>query len=153
MKEAPADGRDIKNSDYGKKYNQFVPDMRGQFVRGKNQFFNSGEPQEFDNEKDTGVRFDKNKYSYQKDATKLPNNPFAGTTNNDGAHRHSFADQGTGYNSREGDGRKGTRLGNQVTKNTNVDGNHSHSLAIKSGGDKETTPKNIAVYYYIRINQ
>lgn len=150
---APADGRDVKNSDYGKKYNQFVPDMRGQFLRGKNQFFNSGEPQNFDNEKDNGIRFEKNKYSYQKDATKLPNNPFVGTTNNDGQHSHSFTDQGTGYNSREGNGRQGTRLGNQINKNTNTDGNHVHSLTINNGGDIETTPKNIAVYYYIRINQ
>ncbi|MHA7057686.1 hypothetical protein ACWGOQ_0010735 [Aquimarina sp. M1] len=150
---SPADGRDVKNSDYGIKYNQFVPDMRGQFIRGKNQFFNSGEPQDFDNEKDNGIRFDENKYSYQKDATKLPNQPFNGITNADGKHKHSFVDQATRYNSREGDGRKGTRHGDQKTKNTNIDGNHSHSFSITKGGDKETTPKNIAVYYYIRINQ
>ncbi|WP_157503209.1 hypothetical protein [Mangrovimonas xylaniphaga] len=151
---APADGRDVRNSDYGKRYNQLVPDMRGQFIRGKNQFFNSQEPQEFANGKDEGIRSDTNKYSYQRDATKLPNSPFIGLTNVDGNHEHTFTDQGTRYNSEEDSGgRTGTRYHNTITKKTNNDGKHKHSLKITGGGDPETTPKNIAVYYYIRINQ
>ena len=151
---APADGRDVRNSDYGKTYNQILPDMRGQFMRGYNSFFNSKEPQQFANGNDKGGRFDKNKYSYQKDATKLPSTNFTGLTKFDGNHKHSFTDQGTAYNSEEDSGgKKGTRLENQILKNTNDDGKHQHSVSITGGGDLETTPKNIAVYYYIRINR
>lgn len=149
---APADGRSVSGSDYSK-YNSYAPDLRGQFLRGANIIYSTNEPASFLNGKDEGVREVKEKYSYQKESTKLPANKFTGTTNTTGNHSHSFQailNMGS---------RDGLRIDNDTTqantgdRGTSTNGNHSHTLVVSGGGDKETRPKNMAVYYYIRINK
>lgn len=155
---APADGRNIRNSEYGKGYNEFAPDLRGQFLRGNNQMFGPGESKEFVNGKDIGNRSTINNYSYQNDATKRPNSIFE--IRNSGAHYHEFKGDEV---SLTGDGFPNTSTLDRGNGNTNpkhtytprgkVTEKHSlHNHKIEFGGDKETRPKNISVYYYIRIN-
>ena len=148
---APADGRDVKKSDYGKLYNPYTPDLRGQFLRGKNQFYSAGEPSNYLNGNDKGQRVEKYNYSYQKDATKIPNNDFKFDVSSNGNHNHTMSNNGN-----EGNG-WGTGDGNANvigTATTSTNGNHNHTVTLDSkSGDIETRPQNIAVFYYIRINK
>jgi len=127
---APADGRDIDGSDYFKLTSKgLAPDLRGQFIRGKNRFLNDGlEYTHYTNGKDVGKRQIKRLYSYQIDKV--------------GEHVHPnevfWEDQKGGNASR------GSNANSQSKSKPHTDGN------INSG--KETRPKNMNVYYYIRIN-
>jgi hypothetical protein len=35
---------------------------------------------------------------------------------------------------------------------TQAAGDHSHTLEVNGGGDQETRPKNVALYFYVKIN-
>jgi hypothetical protein len=142
---APADGRSVANSTYGKNINPNVPDLRGQFLRGFNQFYSPGEPLTIINGADPDTRVIINNYSYQKQQ-------IISHTHNlkDPGHSHNLA--GIAFGNFAGD--KGAALrpmgvgaefNPQTTKATT-------NITIESYGGKETRPNNIAVYYYIKIN-
>lgn len=169
---SPADGRRVMGSDYQKNYNDMLPDLRGQFLRGLNQFYSSGEPDEYENGKDEGARIQKNKYSYQNHATAVPTEgtPFK-TLKTDVSDRYISDLQGGNYKSKSHenlnkvrslpeDGWSGYVESGEGGDGSNQYGTRLHSKKgilelsqIVQGGDMETRPKNIGVYYYIRINK
>ncbi|PKM29506.1 MAG: hypothetical protein CVV07_10450 [Gammaproteobacteria bacterium HGW-Gammaproteobacteria-11] len=166
---APADGREVPGSKFHTRFGRPVPDLRGQFLRGLNQFFSPGEPNTHWNDVDPGPRRELNGYSYQHQATKRPGAPFKAsisyrdtridsfTAGNYKSRRHEYnnaqpivprdgwsdwAETGEG-----GDGR------NQYALRMHA---HSETISdvadINAGGDEETRPVNVALYFYIRIN-
>lgn len=155
---APADGRNVRYSEYGKKYNELLPDLRGQFLRGNNQMYSPGEPNTYANGNDIGERTSNSKYSYQVEATKLPKTNFE--IINSGAHTHIFKGQ-TERLSGDGGAADDIDRGNGnyapahswTPKGEVTAENSTHNHTVNGGGDKETRPKNIAVFYYIRINK
>ena len=125
----PADGREIIGSKYqGLTGNQSAPDLRGVFLRGINTFdlkYENESPDNkvSDNQKDpTGLR---EVYNFQSDEVIK--------------HSHSFF--------------HGAHGGGGIS---NVPPNSNESVPIhrKTGayGGEETRPKNVAVYYYIKVN-
>lgn len=141
----PADGRDISGSALQTLTGRSVaPDLRGVFLRGLNQFDSnqlSVEPTRADPDRKPGDRAG----SFQPDAL--------------AAHIHyTFADESV------------TKVGgpsiDAVTSpgyRFNLNGAHDYRMAASgmeptrgrtspSGGSSETRPKNVAVYYYIKIN-
>ena len=146
----PADGRKVSaKSGYAKLTgNTVLPDLRGMFLRGLNQF----DPQK-------GARIDKYKDpdgsrrkagSLQKDATGLPKNkkhPFKGIAEAAGEHSHVY------FKALSVGGRSGSEVrASAEASTTGLSGNHTHTVVITSGGDSETRPVNVAVYYYIKID-
>ena len=146
----PADGRKVSaKSGYAKLTgNTVLPDLRGLFLRGLNQF-----------DPHTGPRRDKYKDpdgnrrkagSLQKDATSLPANkkkPFKGIAEEAGEHSHVY------FKALRVGGRSGSEdMASAEASTTGLAGNHTHTVLITSGGDAETRPVNIAVFYYIKIN-
>jgi hypothetical protein len=146
----PADGRKVSaKSGYAKLTgNTVLPDLRGMFLRGLNQF----DPR-------TGSRRDKYKDpdgggrqagSLQNDATSLPKNkrrPFKGIAEAAGEHSHVY------FKALSVGGRSGSEeRASSEASTTGLAGDHTHTVLITSGGDSETRPVNIAVFYYIKIN-
>ena len=133
----PADGR-IKPS--GSNYpGNNVPDLRGVFVRGWNEF-SSDKGIRNDEFKDPGPR---DQDGYQQDSTKRPNNPFI--TDDEPAINldHSLAIQHPqGGTFAKGGAPPYHTVTIKVPK---------HSHRVNSGGDPETRPKNLALYYYVKV--
>ena len=131
---APCDGRGIADSQYSKLTGKaFTPDLRGQFLRGAIVIYKNGEPQNYFNGSDLWHERDSiNGYSYQKDSFK--------------AHRHM-----SGSNTDQDWFGQGTPKGPE-TWATNWRADRPINLTSETGGS-ETRPKNMSVYYYIRINQ
>jgi hypothetical protein len=145
----PADGRKVSaKSKYAKLTgNTTLPDLRGMFLRGLNQF----DPL-------TGPRLDKYKDpdgrgrkagKPQDDATSLPKNkksPFKGMAASAGDHSHVY------FKALRVGGRSGSedRAASEAST-TGSAGDHTHTVLITAGGDSETRPVNIAVFYYIKI--
>lgn len=126
---APADGRSISLSDYHKLTSKSKsPDLRGQFVRGKNEFLNDGQqPSKPLNGKDVGERKEIDLYSYQTDAIKEHVHQVVVHWNTSHGGNRSYGSNGVGNSTK-----------------VNTQGN------LNSG--KETRPRNMSVYYYIKIN-
>lgn len=153
---APADGRDVSGS-YFEKYHVYVPDLRGQFIRGVNTMdlsFNT----KYTNGHDTSPRKGVNDYSYQNDEIIEHNHgvDIKGRTSSDGEHSHKVSDVQIGGN---GDVVPWGNGANREPKNrtTSKAPDHSHTIRLigntKNQGDGlETTVKNVAMYYYIKIN-
>lgn len=145
---APADGREVSNSKFQLITGQLkVPDMRGVFIRGLNQF-DFGSPVVLsDSRKDP----ESNRVagSFQPDAVVNHNH-----TVNDPGHAHAVS---SGYSTSSGS--KGTP-GGELTNGGNGNGNkwvhpaerNVTGITLASYGDAETRPKNVSLYYYIRIN-
>ncbi len=146
----PADGRKVSTtSKYAKLTGKkTLPDLRGMFLRGLNQF----DPLK-------GARLDKYKDpdgsrrkagGPQNDATSLPNNkksPFKGNAASAGDHSHIY------FKARSIGGKSGSQSrAASEAGTTGSSGDHTHTVLITSGGDSETRPVNIAVYYYIKID-
>lgn len=143
----PADGRNVTGSRYTRiTRNSYVPDLRAVFLRGLNQFYAVDAPVIDDKRLNPEV---KSVGEYQADATKMPSIPFKGTTTTSGNHGHTFKEY-----SHSGSSNGPHWEGTHHARNTPVDGDgrHSHDIIINDGGDPETRPKNIAVYYYVKIN-
>jgi hypothetical protein len=129
-----ADGEEVSGSTYQKQMSvNRVPDMRGLFLRGAN--YNRTDQWADLQPHDAEGR--------QEDTTRMPRTGF--TVTSAGAHSHTVAATGA----EDGWGR--LEIGGPATDtmSTSTNGDHTHTL---SGGDPETRPRNIAVYFYIRIN-
>lgn len=146
----PADGREVSaKSKYAKLTgNTTLPDLRGMFLRGLNQFDPVKGPR-LDKYKDPdGSRRKAGKP--QEDATSLPKNkknPFKGNTVSAGDHSHIY------FKARREGGRSGSNeRASSEAGSTGSSGSHTHTVLIIDGGDSETRPVNIAVVYYIKID-
>ncbi|WP_281638395.1 hypothetical protein [Flavobacterium marginilacus] len=130
---APCDGRSVAGSDYAN-YDAVVPDLRGVFLRGLNDFkvplAPSINPQQADPDPDVKGNPRKEK-SFQNDAIQT--------------HTHNF-NTGGWYNN----GNKGSGIG---YVGVNWDQGRTTTGPTGNVSEKETRPKNVAVYYYIRINK
>ena len=125
---APADGRSVATSKYTRKSGQpNVPDLRGVFLRGLNQFdpFYTQKVSEKQKDKD-GIN--RTAGSFQSDQIK--------------SHNHTFK-----YTTSRNEASNGGGSGHKVS-----DSNIERNGATANIGGAETRPKNTAVYYYIRIN-
>ena len=118
-----------------------LPDLRGMFLRGQNdgRVDGKGDPQE---KRQVG--------SYQSAATGQPSTPFTGKARFSGKHQHGFnaaiaymSGPDKGHERAKPSGRKGT---------TEPADPHEHSVSITGGGDVETRPGNVSVYFYIKVN-
>jgi len=158
-----ADGRSIsENTGYGqyllKQNNQLkVPDLRGMFLRGKQNGRNKGgNPEEIA----LGIE--------QNSGTALPKRGFKfEVTNNTHEHTHTFA-VGNGSSAANnidifGDNRKTTgwnviepgnsfRTSKKLVNNVKPSTIEGHVISISNGGDLETRPVNVTVNYFIRVN-
>jgi microcystin-dependent protein len=143
-----ADGRDVTGSRYATVTGRnTVPDLRGAYLRmagqnASNTSWNGG-----------------NLNSFQEDNTARPrNSQFTGTTNNNGAHSHTYTDprrpgRNGGFSGSSWDGYPETaRYPGDNTGSTSSDGDHSHTVTITGGGDVETRPKTFTVNYFIKVN-
>lgn len=146
----PADGREVSaKSKYAKLTgNTTLPDLRGMFLRGLNQFDPVKGPR-LDKYKDPdGSRRKAGKP--QEDATSLPKNkknPFKGNAVSAGDHSHIY------FKARREGGRSGSNeRASSEAGSTGSSGSHTHTVLIIDGGDSETRPVNIAVVYYIKID-
>lgn len=139
---APADGREIYGSVFYSLTNKSnIPDLRGMFLRGLNQFDKEYSTIKIEDRKDSDER---DRGDFQSDAIK--------------SHNHDIQQQNFGGTittpvavSQNTSGADGDLDGS--SKVTGYD-KHTVPLVItpNKDGSKETRPKNISIYYYIRIN-
>lgn len=146
----PADGRKVSaKSKYATLTgNKTLPDLRGMFLRGLNQFDPAKGPRSDKYKDPDGSR--RKAGNPQKDATSLPKNeksPFKGNAASDGDHSHIY------FKARNEGGRSGSLdRASSEAGSTGSSGDHTHTVLITAGGDPETRPVNIAVLYYIKID-
>ena len=132
----PADGGNVsRDSKYYEMTKQpILPDLRGMFIRGLNAF-ESNNPQ-IDDKKDP----DDERYAghYQTDA--FQKHKHESSTRIDASGGHIFG-WGGGKPGKEQETKLSSIMNGYIT-----DGNRKPSV------DDETRPKNVAVYYYIKID-
>ncbi|MCC7308173.1 MAG: tail fiber protein [Acidobacteria bacterium] len=129
---APCDGRAVSNSEFSSiTSSPNVPDLRGVFQRGLNIFDVEGElggkisaVQALNRDPQPG----RVRGTFQNDAFKI--------------HAHSYDDWGTPYLSDDGGSSRPNECDGKIKKVTDHTGE----------SPDETRPKNVALYYYIRIN-
>jgi len=139
----PADGRSIKDSELFRQTGQaFAPDLRGQFIRGLNQFYSPGEPSIVANGADPNDRTNIGGYSYQKQDVQPHIHPIT-----DPGHQHGMV-KGVTIDSWGGNvvpsGAGGGSIATAPQKTGITQTNTNTNI--------ETRPNNISVYYYIKIN-
>ena len=134
---APCDGRKVNGSTYANRYQRNnVPDLRGQFIRGN--YTMGGASESIQNTPNGSnprdEEYQQNGYTYQNDMTK--------------SHSHSgWIGSIASGNPKESE----DRLGDPQVGG----GNGRYPVVpkqIESVGGSETRPKNMYVFYYIRIN-
>ena len=146
----PADGRKVSTSSKYAKLtgNTTLPDLRGIFLRGLNQFDPLMGSRRDEYKDPDGSR--KKAGKLQKDATSLPKNkksPFKGNAASAGIHSHIY------FKARSEGARSGSHdRASSEAGTTGSSGDHTHTVLITAGGDSETRPVNIAVFYYIKID-
>lgn len=129
---APADDREVPNSAFQRITSQSkVPDLRGMFLRGLNQFDQDESNIIASDKKDPDNR---RRGGYQPDLVGQHNHGWTGETGNGNPSKS------TDYLTTDPTGRGDA----YVTR--------PHYGFSVGGIGQETRPKNIAVYYYIRIN-
>jgi hypothetical protein len=149
---APCDGRSIKESDLEtmtrvsatqpdpEHHIEFAPDLRGKFLRGLNLMYSPGQGNNFDPTQTGDPDGDHRKVGeYQKDVLIAHNHPASGYLNGSVSGSNNTRDVDNGnkkYNSDPNFGAHNVT----VTVSNNVN------------GGQETRPRNVAVYYYIKIN-
>lgn len=129
-----ADGRDVTGTKYAFLGSSKVPDLRGMFLRG----MNAGRTDQYADPGGNRVVG-----SYEDDTTALPKLGFR--TTNAGTHNHGGKYVGNGPGMHQTGPHGGPAYDSQPIS---MDGDHSHIL---TDGDPETRPKNVAVYFYIRV--
>lgn len=144
---APCDGREVIGSTYSDNYNEFTPDLRGQFLRGLNEFYTTGAPKSFANGNDPDARDTWKSYSYQKEEIKWHNHKLT-----DPGHAHSVGGLGKERPNNGGDHGGVRECCNGGSALTLTAANAATNITIDGIGGKETRPRNMAVYYYIKIN-
>ena len=132
---APADGRQVPNSAFIRVTSQLnLPDLRGMFLRGLNQFDQDQTSLVDANMKDPD---DRTRGSFQGDGIKQ--------------HTHDMEDNSLTFVSQHPSDRASG--GNDRPLSFP---NQTHVVKVKKTGEglnpDETRPKNIAIFYYIRIN-
>lgn len=120
---APCDGRTVAGSRFANITGGATPDLRGKFLRGVNDIYNNGAPA-FDPTK--GDPSNRPVNDYQQDAFASHSHLISGSLLNCG--------QPPAY---------------EVINNTPAP---TYSQSTASVGGPETRPKNVSVYYYIKIN-
>lgn len=137
---APCDGRDLAGSGYAKSNSTISPDLRGVFIRGVNSMYPG----------DTGA-------GTLNPKQKNPENIQAGVFQNDAFQNHTHL---------IGSGKSDKNSGSETHKGRFADfqvenGSHRTKGVNKSPQDEriqtkfdreETRPKNVSVYYFIKIN-
>ena len=132
---APADGRLIQGSKLSEFY-QSTPDLRGQFLRGFNEFSETGAPDSIANGLDDGTRDVVDEYSYQQGSS--------------GEHTHEVEGEIYDVSRYSTDGQQnGVIL--QERRNYTDYGSYTEPT-VGGPSDGGTRPPNAAVHYYIRIN-
>jgi hypothetical protein len=129
-----ADGREVPGTKYASSVSPKVPDLRGMFLRG----INAGRSDQYadpDGDRTAG--------SIQSESTALPKAGF--TTTHAGTHNHAGRFVGNGAGAHQPGPSGGPAYDSQPII---PDGDHTHTVI---GGDAETRPRNIAVYFYIRV--
>jgi hypothetical protein len=117
-----------------------VPDLRGKFLRGLNQMYSPGEPMPFDfllnGDPDGAAR---KVGDYQRDLLLAHNHPASGHINGSVSGSNGTHDVDSG---------------NDKFNSDPAFGDHNVIVTVGNNatGGQETRPKNIAVYYYIKIN-
>lgn len=133
----PADGRSIEGSLLSKKTGMTVaPDLRGRFIRGLNIIYGTGQPP-LDKDKADVNGENRKAGDYQGDEFRAHDHKATGKlgTNVTGTNKTLDVEEGDDkYNSDP----------NFAQKDVKID--------VKNSGGDETRPKNIAVYFYIKIN-
>ena len=124
---APCDGRSILGSQLSNTGLSNVPDLRGRFLRGLNTMYNHGEVHPLNLETADPDGEHRMVGDYQADEVKSHKHSY--TTNSDGNPNGPAPDVPLTW-ARNGKEKRET----------------------DQGGGKESRPRNVAVYYYIRIN-
>jgi hypothetical protein len=136
----PADGRPITGSLLHQKSQiQYSPDLRGKFLRGLNLIYSVGQP-DFKPETEgdpNGVN--RKPGSFQEDILIAHNHPASGHINGSVSGSNGTRDVDNGGAKYNSDPNLGDR--NVVV-----------TVGNNSNGGLETRPRNIAVYYYVKIN-
>ena len=134
-----ADGREVKGTKYASGLTDaHVPDIRGMFLRGIDP---SGKADP-DGARSSG--------SIQIFATSLPTASFSGVTSDDGGYSlHDYPGYSGAGDRFNAGGSDYVVVGIAPSEPLPA---HRHSVTISEGGDVETRPSNVAVYYYIKIN-
>ncbi len=131
----PADGRPITGSALERAGVASAPDLRGRFLRGLNTFFNNGQPALVLATADPDdPASNRTAGQFQGDQIKKHAHPFSHVIQVAPNEPHSA---GGGFKHDAG-GSEGYNNYSSVDENTD--------------GGTETRPKNIGVYYYIKIN-
>jgi hypothetical protein len=130
----PCDGRRINGSALARlTARNNAPDLRGKFVRGLNQFYSVDEPLPFDSDKLGDPQLQRVVGDYQADDV--------------GVHNHNM-----NFNLGKQPGWSGG-WGNQGgVRAVNSPGDPGNDHRTEPSGGQETRPRNVAVYFYIKIN-
>lgn len=115
--------------------NTRLPDLRGMFLRGQNHGRNDGK-------QDPALR---QVGSYQSAATSRPTQPFIGEITESGEHKHEF-DAAMHFEAGES-GHPRAKPAGRPAETSEVGSHHMHTVEITKGGDAETRPANVSVYF------
>jgi len=132
---APCDGRSIAGSSLEIKTNHGIthaPDLRGKFVRGLNVIYSVGQPLPFDPATNGDPQSNRVVGDFQGDAFRQ--------------HVHGYQRYVP---------RTETNISNDTDqRHTGAESNNTadNTGGANTGGGDETRPRNIAVYFYIKIN-
>jgi len=131
---APCDGRDIKGSQLEIRTNHSItntPDLRGKFLRCLNVIYSVGQPLPFDPKQDGDPESNRVVMDYQKDGFTSHSHP----AQSSGGFAHNG---GPGMGMQSNNGQQFEFLAPNIT--------------TSAVGINETRPRNVSVYYYIKIN-
>lgn len=112
-----------------------LPDFNGLFLRGIDR---SGQI-DMEGERKVG--------HIQRGSTALPTTQF--TTATDGSHQHSYSSNNQVPNQ---GGHSNFWFSTQAPVSKNTTGNSIHNHTVSNGGDKETRPVNVAVFWIIKVS-
>lgn len=128
---APCDGRTV----VGSKLAQItgrpgLPDLRGKFLRGLNLIYSVGQPLPFDPNSNGDPETNRTIGNYQQD---------------------DFKSHGHGASSSSGFAFRTSGMGIQSDEGAEVQFG-APSITVHASGGSETRPRNVSVYFYIKIN-